>query len=105
MTELECQHDQFIQEIKSSGGLLLALILRSGFRKPGTHFFTEREFSQQLGFMRHPRGNIIEPHTHPEISREVRSTQEVLIIRRGRLRVDLYAADCAYLESHILEEG
>lgn len=32
-------------------------------------------------------------------------TQEVLFIRQGRVRVDFYDHDCAYLESRILEPG
>jgi hypothetical protein len=53
--------------------------------------------------MRLPRGQQIAPHVHNPNPREVVYTQEVLIIREGRLRVDFYDAERRYLESRELE--
>jgi mannose-6-phosphate isomerase-like protein (cupin superfamily) len=87
------------------GGSLCAIIVRAQFREPGINFFTSDDLSQQLAFMRHPPGKIIEPHVHNPVQREVQFTQEVLFIRKGRLRVDFYDSDQRYLESRILEPG
>lgn len=87
------------------GGECLALIVRASFQEPGIHFFTPGHLSQQLGYMRHPTGRLIEPHVHNPVPREVQYTQEVLFIRRGRLRVDFYAPDRVYLESRELGPG
>jgi mannose-6-phosphate isomerase-like protein (cupin superfamily) len=84
---------------------LLAIILRASFSKPGIQFFTPDDYSQQLGYMLHPQGKIIEPHVHNEVDRTITLTQEVLFIRRGKMRVDLYNEQHAYLESRILEAG
>jgi mannose-6-phosphate isomerase-like protein (cupin superfamily) len=84
---------------------LLAVIIRHNFSKPGIHFFTPDEFSQQLAYMNHPAGKVIDPHVHNPVNREVRYTQEVLFLRRGRLNVDFYDNDRNYLESKILEAG
>lgn len=84
---------------------MLALIVRRQFDKPGIHFFTEGDLSQQLAFMRHPPGKVIAPHVHNPVAREVHYTQEVLFIRRGRLRVDFYDDAQQYLESRVLEPG
>jgi mannose-6-phosphate isomerase-like protein (cupin superfamily) len=83
----------------------LAIIVRAEFRREGIHFFTENALSQQLAFMWHPAGKVIEPHVHNPVPREVLFTQEVLFIRRGRLRVDLYDSDQCYLESRVLSAG
>jgi mannose-6-phosphate isomerase-like protein (cupin superfamily) len=93
-----------IEEIRDEDRLL-ALILSNRFREPGIHFFTPSEFSQQLAFMRHATGKLIAPHVHNPVPREVQFTQEVLFIRKGRLRVDFYDADQHYLESRILGAG
>jgi mannose-6-phosphate isomerase-like protein (cupin superfamily) len=87
------------------GTTLLAIIVSGRFRERGIHFFTDAELSQQLAYMRHPAGKVIAPHVHNPVSREVHYTQEVLVIKRGRLRVDFYDADRSYLESRILEAG
>jgi mannose-6-phosphate isomerase-like protein (cupin superfamily) len=84
---------------------LLAIIVSRYFQEPGIHFFTPGELSQQLAYMRHPAGKIIPPHVHNPVLREVQYTQEVLFIRKGKLRVDFYNAQREYLESRILEPG
>jgi len=84
---------------------ILAIIVRAGFSRPGIHFFTPDSFSQQLAFMRHPEGKIIEPHVHNPVQREVIYTQEVLFLKRGRLRVDFYDDQRSYLESRVLDAG
>src|SRR6185437_14197369 len=88
-----------------AGDQLLAIILRREFTEPGIHFLTPDELSQQLAYMHHPVGKVIEPHVHNPVSRSVQYTQEVLFIRRGRLRVDFYDDNRAYLDSRILETG
>ena len=82
---------------------LLAIIVASTFNKEGIHFFTPNDFSQQLAYMKHPTDKIIDPHVHNPVKREVHYTQEVLFIRKGKLRVDFY--DEEYIKSHILESG
>jgi mannose-6-phosphate isomerase-like protein (cupin superfamily) len=98
------QARSLIKEIRE-GDLLLALILPDRFSEPGIHFVTPGEFSQQLAYMRHPAGKIIEPHIHNMVAREVYYTQEVLFIKRGRLRVDFYDSKQLYLESCLLQTG
>lgn len=84
---------------------LLALIIRADFQEPGIHFFTPDSFSQQLAYMKHPTGKTIQRHVHNPVKREVHYTQEVLILKRGKLKVDFYNTDLEYLESKILCKG
>ena len=86
-------------------GILLAIIMREGFNKPGIHFLTPNDFSQQLAYMNHPSGKVIPPHVHNPVQREVSYTLEVLFLKRGKLRVDFYDNERNYLESRILEAG
>jgi mannose-6-phosphate isomerase-like protein (cupin superfamily) len=86
-------------------GQTLAVIVRNDFREPGITFFTDNELSQQMGFMRHPVGKVIEPHVHNHISRSVNYTQEALFIRHGKIRVDFYSDTQNYLFSYVLESG
>lgn len=83
----------------------LAIIVRADFSESGIHFFTQPDFSQQLAYMNHPVGKVIEPHVHNPVPRQVHYTQEVLFIRRGRLRVDFYDEKREYLESRELRSG
>jgi mannose-6-phosphate isomerase-like protein (cupin superfamily) len=83
----------------------IALIIRSGYDKPGVHFFTPANFSQQVAFIRHPRGKKISPHVHKLIARQVIYTQEVLIIRNGKVKIDLFSSQQEFIISRILETG
>jgi mannose-6-phosphate isomerase-like protein (cupin superfamily) len=84
---------------------VLAIVVPAQFRAAGIHFFTPGGYSQQLAYMQHPAGKRIEAHVHNPVPREVQFTQEVLLVRKGRLRVDFYSDDQGYLESRILEAG
>ena len=55
--------------------------------------------------MHHPAGKVIDPHVHNPLPREVQYTQEVLFIKKGKLRVDFYDDEKKYLDSRILEKG
>jgi hypothetical protein len=92
-------------EFISPDNLLRAIIIRESFSAPGVHFFTPDDFSQQMAYMRHPAGKVIQPHKHNPVPREVTYTQEVLFIKRGKLRVDFYDEGQEYLESRTLESG
>jgi mannose-6-phosphate isomerase-like protein (cupin superfamily) len=98
-------HPQKLVYEVTQNGQLLGIIISAQFRERGIHFFTPDSFSQQLAYMRHPAGKVIPPHVHNPVPREVSYTQEVLIIKRGKLRVDFYSEAQEYLESYILLAG
>lgn len=85
--------------------ILLAIIIRSSFNEAGVTFFTSNNMSQQLAYMKHPHGKIIQPHVHNPVPREVLYTQEVLFIKSGKLQVDFYDKKQKYIKSRILMEG
>lgn len=87
------------------GGRTLAILVHAAYREEGIRFFTPGDFSQQLGYMNRPQGYIILPHVHNPLRREVNYTNEVLVIKSGKMRVDFYDDGQNYLESRILNQG
>lgn len=85
--------------------LMYATIIRREYKKDGIEFFTPNEFSQQLAYMSRAKGYCIPPHKHNVVPRVVTYTQEVLLIRTGKLRVDFYDDEKRYLESRVLNSG
>ncbi len=85
--------------------LIIAIIVKNNYTSKGIHFFTENELSQQLAYMRHPAGKVIKPHVHNLVPREVHYTQEVLFIKKGKLRADFYTKEKEYLESIVIKAG
>jgi len=93
-----------VETIKHAGNII-ALLLRAGDSYPGITFFTPTEFSQQLGLLNHKVGYNVKPHTHNRMKRQVFNTQEVLIIRKGKVKIFLYTEAREFLRSLILESG
>ncbi len=84
---------------------ILSVIIRENYRSEGIEFFTPDDFSQQLGYMNRKKGYAIPPHRHNLVERKVTLTQEVLYIKSGKVRVDFYDDNQAYLESRVLNKG
>jgi len=84
---------------------ILAIIITNNVADTGVHFLTPNDFSQQLAYMHHPVGRIIAPHVHNPVPRQVHYTQEVLFIKRGKVRVDFYDDQQVYFKSRVLQAG
>lgn len=85
--------------------IILAIIIPCDHVAEGLSFITPESFSQQLAYMHHPAGKVIQPHIHKPLKREVSFTQEVLVIKRGKIRVDFYTPERDYLSSRLLVSG
>jgi len=85
--------------------VVAAIIVRSSFNPDGIQFVTPDEYSQQLGYMRRPAGYKIQPHIHLQVERKASFTQEVLYVRKGRVRVDFYREDESYIDSREITTG
>ena len=83
----------------------IALVIKARYDQPGIRFFTPPNFSQQIAFMKHPRGKRIDAHEHNLVNRQVLHTQEVLLIRNGRVKFDLFDSNRQYVTSRVLESG
>ncbi len=84
---------------------LYALIVKAKFRKKkGISFFTPNYTNQQFGYMKHDKGYLIKPHKHKKRTTKIFYTTEVIILFKGRLRVDFYDQKKKYLFSKIIKE-
>ena len=83
---------------------LLATIVYGSFQSDGIHFFSEEKNSQQVVFIKHPSGKVVQAHIHNSVERAIYDTTEVLILRKGKLRVNFYAAGNEFLMSRFLQK-
>lgn len=82
-----------------------AIIIKANYHSQGIEFFTDDSYSQQLAYMNRPAGYSIQPHIHNEVKREVYYTNEVLFVKKGRMRVDFYNSSKIYISSMDLSQG
>tara|TARA_B100000029_G_scaffold499096_1_gene568970 strand:- start:592 stop:1026 length:435 start_codon:yes stop_codon:yes gene_type:complete len=84
---------------------LLALIVRGKYRnKKGITFFTPNDSTQQFGYMKHKKKHIIKPHLHKKRITRILYTTEVILILKGKLRVDFYNYKKKYLFSKTVKQ-
>lgn len=88
-----------------NGEEFLGLIIRNSYTTEGVSFFTGDDAPIQVAYMAHKEGKEILPHVHNAVKREIFFTSEVLLLKKGRLRVDFYTSNQEYLESRIIEKG
>ncbi|MFH0809613.1 MAG: hypothetical protein V2A77_03965 [Pseudomonadota bacterium] len=55
--------------------------------------------------MKRPAGYSIDPHVHLIADRNIKLTQEVLFVKKGKIRVDLYSNQREFIQSEILSGG
>ena len=91
--------------VRDSTGELLATVVRASADPPGITFITDNNASFQLGLMNRPQGEHIVAHHHREQIRTITDTQEVLVIRRGRLRAHFFDHSLSYIASVDLHQG
>jgi mannose-6-phosphate isomerase-like protein (cupin superfamily) len=93
-----------IEQIEHNG-VIFAIIIRNNYSKQGVTFCTPNEYSQQLAYMNHPKGKVIQAHIHNPVKREVLYTKEVLFIKKGKLKTNFYTDDKKFISSIVLESG
>ena len=85
---------------------VLAIIINKKFRAgKGINFFTDPKETQQIGFMKHKKNHIIQPHLHNKRLTKILFTTEVIFLLKGILRVDFYGNKKNYLFSKKISQG
>lgn len=86
-------------------GQVVAGLISADHRPDGVEFVTPDEFSLQVAVMDRPKDYVIASHLHLPVERALTGTQEVLVVKSGELRADLYSETQDYLCSIICRKG
>lgn len=79
-----------IVEIKEGELVLARHIPASAAWKDGLNFFSQDEDFIQVGIWGYGAGKELKAHIHNEVRREVLWTQEVLFVRSGKIRANIF---------------
>ena len=78
-------------EVITYGGTKYAEVIRGDVRVDKTQFFSPAESSFQFGLLAHEAGFSEPPHYHKPFPREVTDLQQMFVMQRGRVVVELYS--------------
>jgi hypothetical protein len=94
-----------IEYIKTPQNILASIIIRRDYQPTETTFLTSPDLAQQLGFVVYPPGGVIKRHLHRSVDRNNTSSSEALIVREGRLEIDIYDQNKLLLATRELQSG
>lgn len=92
-------------EVITYGGIKYAEVIRADVRVDETRFFSPPESSFQFGLLAHHAGFSEPPHYHKPFPREVADLQQMFVMQRGRVVVELYSDDGKLLREIELRAG
>jgi hypothetical protein len=87
------------------GEELYSIIMRDSFQSPAITFPTGDDATLQFGYLPHKAGNIIKPHIHKENPRTIIFTHEVLIMKKGKVKVNFYNGNKEFVGSEVIMGG
>jgi hypothetical protein len=86
-------------------GIHYAEIIRADARVEKTRFFSPPESSFQFGLLAHPAGFIEPAHYHKPFTRQIKDLQQMFVVQRGIVAVQLYSDEGDFLQEVILNPG
>ena len=86
-------------------GTKYAQVIWADTRITQTTFFSPAESSFQFGLLAHGAGFEEPPHLHQPVKREIDDLQQMFVVQRGVVAVQLYADDKKLLREVVLKAG
>ena len=94
-----------IEYIQTEDNILTTIIIRRNYQPAETTFITDPNLAQQVGFVVYPAGGVIKRHIHKNVDRKNISSSEALIVREGRLEIDIFDQNKVLLATRELQAG
>lgn len=92
-------------EIVEYNGIKYAEIIWADTRVEKTTFFSPAESSFQFGLLAHSAGFVEPPHYHKPVSRNISDLQQMFVVQRGVVVVELYTDEGKHLREIEMRAG
>lgn len=86
-------------------GIRYAEILWADVSVDKTTFFSPAESSFQFGLLAHEAGFVEDPHYHKPFTREISDLQQMFVVQRGVVAVQLFTDEGKMLREIVLRAG
>ncbi len=87
------------------GGIKYAEIIWASAQVKETTFFSPAESSFQFGLLAHEAGFVEAPHYHKEVERKITDLQQMFIVQRGVVVVELFSDEGELLREITMKAG
>jgi hypothetical protein len=82
-----------------------AEIIRSNLKVTTTKFFSPEKSSFQFGLLAHKKGFKEPAHYHRPFKRMIKDLQQMFVVQKGKVQVDLYSDGKILIKKIILKKG
>jgi hypothetical protein len=96
------QYPMSVETIEFNG-IKYAQVIWADTQVTQTTFFSPPESSFQFGLLAHAAGFEEPPHVHQPVKREINDLQQMFVVQRGVVAVQLYADDKTLLREVVLK--
>ncbi|MEN6618397.1 MAG: hypothetical protein ABFC28_02715 [Rikenellaceae bacterium] len=93
-----------IREIKYNNEILARHIPSEAWEE-GLGFYSKDDEYVQVGTWQYNQGKELLKHIHNQVKRSVERTQEVLYIKKGSIKAQLYSLDEVFVDEIVVKEG
>jgi hypothetical protein len=97
--------DKLNLEVIEKNGKRYAEIIWSDTTVSKTTFFSPAESSFQFGLLAHEAGFVEPPHYHKPVSRQIDDLQQMFVVQRGIVDVDLFDDEGEIIRNVSLKAG
>ena len=97
-TKMNIEHVEY-------NGIRYAEIIWSDTEVSTTTFFSPAESSFQFGLLAHKAGFVEAPHYHKPFTREIKDLQQMFVVQKGEVVVELFSDDKKLLRKITLKKG
>lgn len=94
-----------IVESIEHGGIRYAEVIRADLRVEETTFFSPAESSFQFGLLAHRAGFREPAHYHKAFARQIDDLQQMFVVQRGVVAVELYSDERKLIDEIVLRAG
>lgn len=92
-------------ETIEDNGIRYAEIIRASMKVTNTTFFSRAESSFQFGLLAHEKGFVEQPHYHRPFERRICDLQQMFVVQKGVIAVELYSDDNCLIREVVLRKG
>jgi hypothetical protein len=92
-------------EIIEYNGKRYAEVIRSAIRVEKTVFFSHPDSSFQFGLLAHEKDYQEKPHYHKPFTRSINDLQQMFIVQKGVVAVELYSEQKKLIKEIVLHPG
>jgi hypothetical protein len=102
---MSARTDSNLVETVEYDGIKYAEIIWADTRVDQTTFFSPPESSFQFGLLAHRAGFVEPPHYHKAVSRAITDLQQMFVVQRGIVAVQLFSDEGRLLREIVMRPG